>query len=234
MNYLFTKLCLGFFSGKHGINAEAVSGTGLTSIDPLDAEAFKSGVEWLLSLYPWEATLAQLNLLDSHDTARYLTIANGDVSSLELAYFCQMTFPGAPCIYYGDEIGMAGGDPVEAARAGMVWDTSEWNMQLLEHLKRCIALRREHEVLRRGSLRTLFAGGELYVFSRELEGQIAIVAINAADGEVTVELDLPDALREMSGTSSWRGLPFSCQDGRLEGWTVGGRSGDVLLGERGL
>jgi neopullulanase len=230
MNYLFTKACLGFFSGRRGINAGAVSGTGLTSIDPLDAGAFKGAVEWLLSLYPWQATLAQLNLLDSHDTSRYLTIVQGDVSSIELAYLFQMTFPGAPCIYYGDEIGMRGGEPVEAARAGFQWDESTWDTDLLEHVKRCVALRKENTVLRRGAFATLAADGDLFVFGRALENDVAIVVLNAGEEERVVELPLPAGAASLHDARSWRDLPCTVTDGAIHGWRVPARSGDVLLG----
>ena len=61
-----------------------------------------------------------LNLLGSHDMARFLTLARGDLSALRLATAFQMTYPGAPSIYYGDEIGMAGGhDP--ANRGAFPW-----------------------------------------------------------------------------------------------------------------
>ena len=58
-------------------------------------------------------TAVQLNLLGSHDTPRALTICGSDLDSLRIATLLQMTLPGAPCIYYGDEIGMAGSmDPL--------------------------------------------------------------------------------------------------------------------------
>ena len=59
-----------------------------------------------MTLYDWQITEAQLNLLDSHDTARVVSIAGGDEATLRLATVLQMTLPGAPCIYYGDEVGI--------------------------------------------------------------------------------------------------------------------------------
>jgi cyclomaltodextrinase / maltogenic alpha-amylase / neopullulanase len=230
MNYLFTKACLGFFSGRRGIDTDAVSGTGLTSVDPLDATAFSSTIEWLLGLYPWEATLSQLNLLDSHDTARYLTIVKGDLSSLRLAYLFQMTFPGAPCIYYGDEIGMTGGQTVEEARGGFVWDTTRWNTDLRDYLKRCIALRREHPVLREGSYRTLLANDSLCVFARALGDDLAIIALNAGDTPATVELAIPDNTRSLHDLSSWLGATPSLSNGKITAWQIPARSGDILFG----
>jgi cyclomaltodextrinase / maltogenic alpha-amylase / neopullulanase len=233
MNYLFTKACLGFFSGRTGIEESMVSGTGLNFIDPLDAQGFRNSIESLLGLYPWPATLAQLNLLDSHDTARYLSIAKDDTASLRLGYLFQMTFPGAPCIYYGDEIGMTGGETVEAARGGFEWDRAKWNMELHDYVKRCIALRRSHGVLREGGFSTLLADGDLYVFARVLGSDVAIVALNAGTDARSVEMQFPDALITMHDVSSWDGNPFRIENGMLSGWHIGPRSGDVLLGHAG-
>ncbi len=52
---------------------------------------------------------AQLNLLDSHDVPRALHSLNGDLKALKLALLLLFLQPGAPCIYYGTEAGLAGG-----------------------------------------------------------------------------------------------------------------------------
>src|SRR5439155_11261662 len=106
MNYLFTKLCMELFIGD-AIDNNLVQGTTLWPIRSLTTEQFALDVEALLKLYPREVTEVQLNLLDSHDTARFLTMAKGDETALRLATMMQMVYPGAPCIYYGNEIGMA-------------------------------------------------------------------------------------------------------------------------------
>ena len=140
MNYLLTRACLGFFVGR-GLNQALASGAGYAPVDPLSAEGFDSALHCLLNLYPPWVNQAQMNLLDSHDTARFLTLARGDESALRLAVLFLMCFPGAPCIYYGDEIGMEGGrDPDN--RRSFPWDTGRWNSTLLSYFKRCIALRK--------------------------------------------------------------------------------------------
>ena len=78
-------------------------------LKPLNAAAFGEEVNRVMSLYPEDVTLAQLNVLDSHDTARLLWAFGGDKTALGLCAVFQMTMPGAPCVYYGDEIGMTGG-----------------------------------------------------------------------------------------------------------------------------
>ena len=85
-------------------------------------------------------TRLQLNLLGSHDTPRLRSICGGDLDSVRLAILLQMTLPGAPCIYYGDEIGMEGGmDP--DCRGAFPTDASNWEQPPHDWLVDAIALR---------------------------------------------------------------------------------------------
>jgi len=122
MNYLLAYCVWGFFGGEK-LNLDLV-GHWAGHAGPLltaDTALFARNVEDLLSKYPQPAVLAQLNILDSHDTARLLSILGGDVRRLRLATLFQMTYPGAPCVYYGNEIGMEGGiDP--DCRRSFPWD----------------------------------------------------------------------------------------------------------------
>src|SRR5690606_24305588 len=70
--------------------------------------------------YSREAQHGNFNILDSHDTPRFITQANGDWYRQRPAAIFQMTYIGAPVVYYGDEIGMEGGADPDARR------TMEW------------------------------------------------------------------------------------------------------------
>ena len=59
---------------------------------------------------------AQLNLLDSHDVSRFLTLCGGDRARMEQAVLFQMAFPGMPCVFYGDEKGLEGASENEYRR----------------------------------------------------------------------------------------------------------------------
>ena len=75
-----------------------------------------------------------MNLLDSHDTDRFLTLLQGDRQRLKLALCLLFFFPGMPCVYYGDEIGMTGGyDP--DCRKGFIWDETAWDAELRRHVQ---------------------------------------------------------------------------------------------------
>ena len=131
-------------------------------------------------------TLGQLNLLDSHDTARILTVAQGDRASVELAAAMLFTFPGAPCVYYGTEIGLPGGREPDSRRA-MPWSQrAAWDTEILGTYKSLIALRRAHPALRSNDYRRIRPasdepGSMLYIFERREGDERIIVAINAGE-----------------------------------------------------
>jgi glycosidase len=105
-----------------------------------------------------------------------LSIANGDKASVELATLLLMTFPGAPSIYYGDEVGLPGElDP--DSRRGFPSE-EQWDRDLLEYHRQLIALRHAHAALRIGDYRTVFAKGDQYVFARILEDEELLIAVN--------------------------------------------------------
>jgi cyclomaltodextrinase / maltogenic alpha-amylase / neopullulanase len=229
MNYPFTKACLGFFSSLRGLDTSTIQGTGLNPVAGLDAGQFAQTMDALVRRHPWPATLAQLNLLDSHDTARFLTMARGDESALRLAMLFQMTFPGAPCTYYGDEIGMVGGATVEEARGGFVWDRSRWNEGLREHLKSCISLRHANPVFRSGGYESLFAADGVYAFSRQLGEQVAFVALNASNEPRTIEVAAPRGTAPESVRSVWGGATMTATGDRITEWQIPARWASVLL-----
>ncbi|MCL4516481.1 MAG: alpha amylase N-terminal ig-like domain-containing protein [Firmicutes bacterium] len=99
MNYRFRNAVLGFFA----------DGT-------LDAGAFNNTLEAIREDYPAEAFYAAMNLVDSHDTARILRQLHEDKALLKLVAIFQMTYPGAPTIYYGDEAGITGGSDPDSRR----------------------------------------------------------------------------------------------------------------------
>lgn len=229
MNYLFTRACIGFFVGDR-LDGELVAGMDYAPIPSLDAPAFSQHIEELLVLYPWEVTLAQLNLLDSHDTARFLTLAGGNVSALKLAILFQMTYPGAPCIYYGDEVGLEGGRDPDCRRA-FPWDEARWDHDLLAVFRRAITLRHEHAALRRGRYLCLHADDQhgVYAFARQEEGETLVVVLN--NGSTSYDLDVPVRGLFNDGMilhDVWKSGRAQATAGRITGATLPPCSGAVL------
>jgi len=227
MNYLFTKACLSFFIGRN-LNVTLASGVGYYPIQPVRAEGFATAIDELLALYLPQATQTQLNLLDSHDTARFLTLARGDESALRLAILFMMCYPGAPCIYYGDEVGMEGGKDPDCRRA-FQWDERRWNIELLDYVKRCIAVRKAHPALRRGEYKSLFAQDDIYAFVRRLPNETLIGVFNAGtrpwELNVPVQGDVEDGA-VLHGV--WGEGAATVRDGHLAGLMVAARTGVVL------
>ena len=182
------------------------------SFEPMTAGAFSDEIERLFDLYDWSAIQAQLNLLDSHDMARALWIVDGNEAALRQAVLFLMTMPGAPCVYYGDEVGLSSaGDPY--CREAFPTDRSDWNVDLHAFYRDAIALRHEHEVLRTGRVEPLHADGRVYAFRRVGDGQEAVVAFNS--GLTPASLPLPDeALQHPELRAAW---PRDTADAPLRG-----------------
>lgn len=181
MNYLFTYANWSFFGGRnihrelvghwegHGPQYFSTSGTG-----------FLANLEKLLHLYPMPAVLAQLNLLDSHDTARFLSITGGDPRLLKLATLVQFTYPGAPSIYYGDEVGVEGGQDPDCRRS-FPWDESRWDHKLRSYFQLLIRLRLAHPALRTGEFIPLGSSEDAVAYLRRLDGACFVIVINNSD-----------------------------------------------------
>ena len=138
---------------------------------------------------PFAIAQAQMLQLGSHDTPRILTALGGDEDLARLATVLLLTWPGTPCIYYGDEVGLEGGRDPENRR-GMEWDEAAWNRGLLDRYRRLVALRRRDEVLARGGVQVLHAVGDVFAFARILGADARVVVLNRADARRTITLDL--------------------------------------------
>lgn len=190
MNYPITAACMSFLPGSHlDLELALKAGGFKDQLFPMKAEAFAERIEWCLSLYSPETNRRQLNPLDSHDTPRFLSTARGDLASLQLALTFLLTFPGAPCIFYGDEIGLAGGHDPDC-RQPFPWAESAWNQQLREFARGLIHLRRNRPELRRGDFRTRYAHGSVYAFERSLGNARILTVLNAGEDDRNIDLDL--------------------------------------------
>jgi glycosidase len=101
-----------------------------------------------------------------------------------------MTLPGAPAIYYGDEIGMEGENDPDCRRT-MPWNTRRWNIEIFEYYKQMIRMRKKHPPLVMGDLRILLKDSEKGVcaFERVYGSDRVVVCVNNSGKEQTVSLD---------------------------------------------
>ncbi len=233
LNYQFTRACLSFFVGIDEEVRSLTHGHSYGELANVDASAFGQRLEQVLAWYPSEISYAQLNLLDSHDTARYLTIARKDTTALKLAVLTMMTYPGAPMIYYGDEIGMLGGKDPDCRRS-MIWDQARWDQDLRATIQRYIALRKKYISLRRrGEYAHLYSIGHVYAFARKRDNETVIVALNAGKTPVTIDIDISPLLA--NGTTvraEWEDKSMTVTNGKLTGIQVPARDGVVWAAEK--
>lgn len=170
MNYRFAELCRAFF-------AENAIG-----VDEFDAR-----FQHLLMRYMRPVTNLQMNLLDSHDVPRFLSWCRGDQRRYQLAVLFQMTVPGIPSVFYGDEAGLTGLEEREY-RPPMRWDGADGT--LTAFYRRVIGLRRRLSVLKSGIYRSflLDKAKNVYGFIRENGVERVYVLINNGEERQTVEV----------------------------------------------
>ncbi len=109
----------------------------------LQLKNFKNELTKVIQSYPQHVNEVAFNLLGSHDTPRVLTMCQGETQRLKLLYVFQLSFTGTPCIYYGDEIGLTGGDD-PGCRKCMEWDSAKQDLDLFNFVKKLLALRKKY------------------------------------------------------------------------------------------
>lgn len=136
----------------------------------------------LLSLtvrYPRNQTRGMANVLGSHDTVRLWTAAKGDAAAVRQALVLQFSFPGIPALYYGDEIGLEGGEDPDN-RGAMRWKAGSPKTDLRADIRRLAAMRQASRVLRYGDWQTVFADAalDLCVFRRRHGASEALIVVH--------------------------------------------------------
>ena len=192
MNYIFRDAVLAYANGG-------------------DARRMVANLEHLREAYPPQSFNAMMNVLSTHDTARSLHVL-GDVDGqsapaqvalakrkLLLAMLIQMTYPGAPAIFYGDEVGVTGGsDPMNRGTYPWADRGGHPDAALLARVRRLTTMRHDWPVLRRGTLLApLHVDAHVVVLARTLRTgpgastQWAITATNNGASAQGVDVALP-------------------------------------------
>ena len=181
------------------------------------------------------------NPIDSHDKPRFPALVEGDDldgwgpeaprvddpatyrrQALALAY--TLTTPGVPILYYGNEIGMTGGDDPDNRRM-MVWDgLTPDQLALRDRVSALVRLRRETPALRLGTFETLHADDRLWVYRRTAPGSDVLVALNTGPASVGLETAVDaDALAAFSDARDLLGASASRWEVPAGGYRVWGR-----------
>jgi cyclomaltodextrinase / maltogenic alpha-amylase / neopullulanase len=193
MNYPLAEAILGFAAGGD-LDRAIVDGHGMyrNDLQPMTGAAFGGRVVDLSTAYEPAVVSAQLNLLGSHDAPRLRTVLGGGLERTRMATLLQLTLPGAPCIYYGDEIGLTGGnDP--ACRGAFPWDEARWEPGLRESVQALLRLRHADPALRDGGIRIVGATDAAVALERGAGSSRFVVAANASAEPVRLDLRFADA-----------------------------------------
>jgi cyclomaltodextrinase len=158
-----------------------------------DAEGFSHAIGKQLARYQHQANEVTFNLLDSHDTARLITLCKDDKRKMKLAVTFLFTFTGTPCIYYGDEIGLTGGHDPDSRKC-MEWDRNKQDQDLFKFYQDLIKLRLNHRALRTGDFTFLSSavGSTLLAYAREDEKEKFVILMNNDSKTQSITLSLED------------------------------------------
>lgn len=128
-----------------------------------------------------------LNLIGSHDTSRFLYEAGENIESLKMAVFFQMTSIGIPMVYYGDELGLTGGNDPDSRRT---IDFKNGNKELFNYYKKLISIRKNSAALKHGEFKTIYASDNVYAYKRFTtdENIINIFNNNAAKKSIVLNI----------------------------------------------
>jgi alpha-glucosidase len=145
----------------------------------------------------WRTLLHSWNPLDTHDSARMRTVAGSRERHL-VAVGLQLTLPGTPMIFAGDEFGLTGWIG-EQARTPMPWNRAhDRDQSTLSAYQSMVKLRNTEPELRRGGLRWAHAGADVLAFLREGPDGTVLVLARRAGGEA-VDLGLPEGTNLYGG-----------------------------------
>jgi glycosidase len=221
MNYPLAEAILGFAGGSRLDRAVAGEHEEFGgAVVPRDAASFAAELQRLDALYDRDVTNVMLNLVGSHDVPRMRSVLGGDLAGVRLATLLQLTLPGTPSLYYGDELGLEGHQDPDNRGAYPVDAPTGDAAALREFVRALIGLRSEHRALRDGDLRVLAAHASTVVLLRSHGGRALVVAANAGDEGLTLTVDLPgvDVAPDVVDLPGWAAGPD-----RSAAWEGSGR-----------
>ena len=150
---------------------------------------FAASVESFFNIYPRENIFSMYVSMGTHDTERIFTVLGGNLEKIKLAFLFIFSFPGAPAIYYGDEIGLEGGKDPDSRRA-FPWNSEDWKADLQPWVQNLISVRKERASMRRGDFSRILLDekNRIYAFIRTLGKEISLVILNISDNLVRIEI----------------------------------------------
>jgi alpha-glucosidase len=171
---------------------------------------------------PWWSENVMWNELGTHDTMRFLTRAGNNVGELNEAIVIQMTWMGMPMLYYGDEIGMQGGNDPDNRRT-FDWNSADWNNSVLGRYQTLISLRKSVTALQTGSVRRLVVDDTNNVFAYgrwDATHQVAVLVNNDPSNwqQITVPVYQMSVPNGAIMTDQLHGTQYTVSNGTISAW----------------
>ena len=201
MNYVFRENVLNFFAYEK------------MAVDDLDRN-----LEQLRKRYHPEITAVMFNITGSHDVPRVLTEAGGDKRKAKLISLFQLTYPGTPVVYYGDEIAMEGAKDPDNRKA-FEWSAERQDRDMLSHYKRLTRLRHSSVALRKGEFRSILRHNHhrLFGYVREAGAEKVAVLLNAGHQAQNVSLDVSSVFQDgLTVKDALTGKTYVVKGGKVE------------------
>ena len=170
MNYSFRESMVDYFATKR-----------------MNVEEFSDSIANLYFMYSFKALSSCQNLLSSHDVKRFLNRCT-EVSSIYGPIFMQATFPGIAGIYYGDEIGLSGGDEPNNREAFPWEDETSWNLEIQEYIKEIMFLKTTNEILKFGNFELLENVNDAIIFRRSFNGKSLLCIFNRSKKQRNIKI----------------------------------------------
>lgn len=154
-------------------------------IGDISTEYFANRIMSLYENYPIENFYSNINLLGNHDTERVFTMLGEDKELIRLALAIQMTIPGVPLIYYGDEVGLTG-DKDPHNRKTYPWESPD--EEVLNMYKCFIDIRNNEEVIKKGDLKFVSNTEGLLIYKRMYMDEMITIIINPYNRKIDYKL----------------------------------------------
>lgn len=191
MNYLLGKPILAATLAKKP-PPKITARSHYTNIEPISPSDFIQKAQTAIERYHPEIALSQMNIMGSHDTPRIASLFNGDTAGLKMAFSLLYTLPGAPCVYYGDEIAMPGAHDPDCRRGfppnlRLHLKQNEIAKEVRAHIISLAKLRASQPSLRAGTTTFLNIPNAI-AFVRKAKGSKACLVIaNPSNRNVTID-----------------------------------------------
>ncbi len=228
-------LTSGMLDGQFDFNLYDVANNSFAGIQGVDLSSVNRILQSSFRNYGVHNLMC--NISGNHDKPRFMALASGDLKPSEdsklvgwkrpvgisdsvaydkllLFHAFNMTIPGVPVVFYGDEIGLTGANDPDCRRMMRFDKLNSRENQLLSNVALITKARANSLALQYGDFNTLYLNGNQWVYSRQYFDETALVMLNNSAQKVTLKVKLPDDI-DLKNKKSVYGVPFKIEKGFL-------------------